>query len=180
MMIWLVLMMSARAEDNALSQLHRLRVGTGIDVHGFSEGRRLVLAGVDIPHTHGLDGHSDADLVAHAVTDALLGAAGMEDIGTYFPSEDDALKGADSMQLLSRIVDKIISDQGCQIVNVDCVIAMQEPKLSPFKQAMRESLASVLNVDADRVTVRATTTDTLGFVGRKEGAAAIATCLLIR
>lgn len=159
--------------------MSRLRVGTGIDVHGFGEGERLVLAGVDIPHTHGLVGHSDADLVAHTVTDALLGGAGMADIGTYFPSEDDTWKGADSMGLLARVVE-MLDERGCEILNVDCVVAMQAPKLAPHREQMNANLAGVLGIDVDRVTVRATTTDHLGFIGRREGAAAIATCLVLR
>lgn len=161
------------------SELARLRVGTGIDVHAFEEGGRLVLAGVDVPHTHGLVGHSDADLVAHAVTDALLGGAGLADIGTYFPSEDASLEGADSMDLLRQVV-AMLHERDCSIVNVDCVVAMQAPKLAPHREAMREGLAAVLGIDVDRVTVRATTTDHLGFVGRREGGAAIATCLVLR
>ncbi|MCW2962691.1 MAG: hypothetical protein JWM90_3078 [Thermoleophilia bacterium] len=164
--------------DDDMSDLHRLRVGTGVDVHGFVEGGRLVLAGVDVPHTHGLEGHSDADLVAHAVTDALLGGAGLADIGTYFPAsavED----GADSMELLAQIVAKI-TELGCEIINVDCVIAMQSPKLAPYRDAMRANLAEVLGIDVDRATVRATTTDYLGYIGRGEGAAATATALILR
>lgn len=162
-----------------MSDLHRLRVGTGIDVHAFEAGARLVLAGVEVPHTHGLVGHSDADIVAHTVTDALLGGAGMADIGTYFPSEDDAWKGADSMQLLAKVVD-MLEQRSCEIVNVDCVVAMQAPKLAPHREQMNANLAEVLRIDVDRVTVRATTTDHLGFVGRREGAAAVATCLVLR
>ena len=165
--------------EDASVQLTRLRVGTGLDVHGFVEGGRLVLAGVDIPHTHGLEGHSDADLVAHAVTDALLGGAGLADIGTYFPSEDESLAGADSMELL-RIVVGMLDERGCTVINVDCVVAMQAPKLSSHRDAMCGNLAAVIGIDADRVTVRATTTDHLGFIGRREGAAAIATCLVLR
>lgn len=161
------------------SDLARLRVGTGLDVHGFVEGGRLVLAGVEIPHTHGLEGHSDADLVAHAVTDALLGGAGLADIGTYFPSEDDSFAGADSMELLRTVIG-MLEERSCTIVNVDCVVAMQSPKLAPHRGQMIANLADVLGVDADRVTVRATTTDHLGFVGRREGAAAVATCLVLR
>lgn len=163
----------------AMSDVMRLRVGTGLDVHGFVEGGRLVLAGVDIPHTHGLEGHSDADLVAHAVTDALLGGAGMADIGTYFPSEDDTWKGADSMDLLRQVVTMLV-DRGCEVVNVDCVVAMQAPKLAPHREAMSANLAAAIGIDVDRVTVRATTTDHLGFIGRREGAAAVATCLVLR
>jgi 2-C-methyl-D-erythritol 2,4-cyclodiphosphate synthase len=161
-----------------MSDLHRLRVGTGLDVHAFVEGGRLVLAGVDVPHTHGLEGHSDADLVAHAVTDALLGGAGLADIGTYFPAEAVAA-GVDSMELLREVVGKLDA-LGCEIINVDCVVAMQSPKLAPYREAMRANLAEVLGVDVDRATVRATTTDQLGFIGRREGAAAIATALVLR
>ena len=169
----------SEAADPVTHALGRLRVGTGIDVHGFEAGRRLVLAGVDIPHTHGLEGHSDADLVAHAVTDALLGGAGLADIGTYFPPNDPDLEGADSMQLLSQVVD-MLDDRDCSIVNVDCVVALQAPKLAPHREAMIQNLARTLRIDADRVTVRATTTDGLGFVGRREGGAAVATCLVLR
>jgi 2-C-methyl-D-erythritol 2,4-cyclodiphosphate synthase len=162
-----------------MTDITRLRVGTGLDVHAFAPGGRLVLAGVDIEHTHGLVGHSDADLVAHAITDALLGGAGMADIGTYFPSEDATLAGADSMNLLAQVVD-MLRERSCEIINVDCVVALQAPKLAPHRDAMRENLARVLSIDTDRVTVRATTTDHLGFVGRGEGGAAVATCLVLR
>lgn len=162
-----------------MSDVTRLRVGTGLDVHGFVEGGRLVLAGVDIAHTHGLEGHSDADLVAHAVTDALLGGAGMADIGTYFPSEDPSLEGCDSMDLLRQVV-AMLDERGCEVINVDCVVAMQAPKLAPHREAMNANLAAAIGIDVDRVTVRATTTDHLGFIGRREGAAAIATCLVLR
>ena len=162
-----------------MTDVTRLRVGTGIDVHAFEAGGRLVLAGVDIEHTHGLVGHSDADLVAHAVTDALLGGAGLADIGTYFPSEDASLEGANSMELLAKVV-AMLDERGCELINVDCVVAMQSPKLAPHREAMIANLAAVLRTDVDRVTVRATTTDHLGFVGRREGAAAIATCLVLR
>lgn len=164
---------------DAANDVLRLRVGTGVDVHGFVEGGRLVLAGVEVPHTHGLEGHSDADLVAHAVTDALLGGAGMADIGTYFPSEDASLAGADSMELLRQVVD-MLDERDCTIVNVDCVVAMQAPKLASHRGAMVANLARVLRVDEGRVTVRATTTDHLGFIGRREGAAAFASCLVLR
>lgn len=161
------------------SDVMRLRVGTGIDVHAFEAGGRLVLAGVEIPHTHGLVGHSDADLVAHAVTDALLGGAGMADIGTYFPSEDPSLEGADSMDLLRQVV-AMLDERDCAIVNVDCVVALQAPKLAPHREAMCANLAATLGIDVNRVTVRATTTDHLGFVGRREGGAAVASCLVLR
>lgn len=170
---------AATASPEVLAALGRLRVGTGVDVHPFAPGRPLVLAGVRVPSDRGLEGHSDADLVAHAVTDALLGGAGMADIGTYFPSEDPALEGADSMDLLAKVV-AMLDERAVTIVNVDCVVAMQSPKLAPYKGAMGENLARVLGIDADRVTVRATTTDHLGFIGRGEGAMATASCLVVR
>lgn len=162
-----------------LELLGRLRVASGFDVHPYVEGRDLVLAGVRVPHTHGLHGHSDADVVAHAVTDAVLGAAGKSDIGSVFPSDDAALEGADSMQLLRTVVDEAI-EAGLEIVNVDVVVMAQAPRLAPYREQMREQLAQVLAVATDRVTVRATTTDGLGFVGRGEGVAALATCLALR
>jgi 2-C-methyl-D-erythritol 2,4-cyclodiphosphate synthase len=154
-----------------------LRIGIGFDAHAFAEGRRLVLAGVEIPHERGLEGHSDADLVSHAVTDALLGAAGREDIGALYPSDDPALEGASSIDLLRRTWGAIERD-GWAIVNVDAVVVMQEPRLAPHRDAMRASLAGALGVDTARVTVRASTTDHLGFVGRGEGAACQAAALL--
>ncbi|MCW2950354.1 MAG: hypothetical protein JWN41_1367 [Thermoleophilia bacterium] len=161
-----------------MSDVTRLRVGSGFDVHAFEAGGRLVLAGVEVSHTHGLVGHSDADLVAHAVTDAILGGAGMADIGEYFPAEA-VERGVDSMALLGQIVERVVARR-CEIVNVDCVVVMQSPKLAPYREAMRANLAHVLGLDVDRITVRASTTDHLGFVGRAEGAAAIATCLVLR
>jgi 2-C-methyl-D-erythritol 2,4-cyclodiphosphate synthase len=154
-----------------------LRVGIGFDAHAFEHGRPLVLAGVEIPHERGLAGHSDADLVAHAVTDALLGACGGEDIGALFPSDDEALKGASSVHLLQQAWAELAA-QGWSIVNVDAVVVMQEPRLSPHREAMRTALAAALGVELDRVTVRASTTDLLGFVGRGEGAACQAVALV--
>ncbi|HET6850639.1 MAG TPA: 2-C-methyl-D-erythritol 2,4-cyclodiphosphate synthase [Gaiellales bacterium] len=154
-----------------------LRVGVGFDAHAFADGRRLILAGVEIPSPRGLAGHSDADLVCHAVTDALLGACGGEDIGALFPSDDPALEGAPSTELLSRAWASL-REQGWRIVNVDAVVVMQEPRLAPHREAMRASLAATLRVDRERVTVRASTTDMLGFVGRGEGAACQAVALV--
>lgn len=156
-----------------------LRVGAGFDAHGFADGRRLVLAGVEVEHARGLAGHSDADLVSHAVTDALLGAAGREDIGHLFPSDDPALEGASSIELLATVW-RDLAGQGWAIVNVDAIVVIQEPRLAPYRSAMRESLAAVLEVDVERVTVRASTTDRLGFIGRGEGAACQAVALLRR
>ncbi len=154
-----------------------MRVGIGFDAHAFADGRRLILAGVEIPSDRGLAGHSDADLVCHAVTDALLGACGGEDIGALFPSDDPALEGASSIQLLRRAWSSLEA-QGWSVVNVDAVVVMQEPRLSPHREAMRSSLAAALGVERDRVTVRASTTDMLGFVGRGEGAACQAVALV--
>ena len=142
-----------------------LRVGIGFDAHAFADGRRLVLAGVEVPHARGLAGHSDADLIAHAVTDALLGAAGGEDIGSLFPSDDPGLEGASSIELL-REAWAALAGQGWSIVNVDAIVIMQEPRLAPHRDAMRDSLAAALGVARERVTVRASTTDLLGFAGR--------------
>ena len=154
-----------------------LRVGAGFDAHAFEDGRRRVLAGVEIEHPRGLIGHSDADLVAHAVTDALLGAAGREDIGHLFPSDDAALDGASSIDLLARVWGEL-ADGGWAIVNVDALVIMQEPRIAPYRAAMREALSAALATDVERVTVRASTTDRLGFTGRGEGAACQAVALL--
>jgi 2-C-methyl-D-erythritol 2,4-cyclodiphosphate synthase len=154
-----------------------LRVGIGFDAHAFAAGRRLVLAGVEIPAERGLEGHSDADLVSHAVTDALLGAAGMEDIGHLFPSDDPALRGAASIDLLRQAWDQV-RGRGWELVNVDAIVIMQAPRIAPHRDAMRHALAAALAVAVDRVTVRASTTDHLGFTGRGEGAACQAVALL--
>ena len=154
-----------------------MRVGIGFDAHAFAAGRRLVLAGVEIPAGRGLAGHSDADLVSHAVTDALLGAAGMEDIGHLFPSDDPALRGAVSIDLLREAWGQIRA-RGWDLVNVDAIVIMQAPRLAPHRDAMRAALATALAVDTERVTVRASTTDHLGFAGRGEGAACQAVALL--
>ena len=154
-----------------------LHIGHGYDVHAFAEGRRLVLGGVDIPHTRGLDGHSDADVLAHALADAVLGAARLGDIGKLFPDTDPAYEGADSMVLLSQVAE-LVRSKGFSIVDVDCTVAAQAPKLSPYRDQMRANLAAALGVDVEQVGVKATTTEHLGFVGRKEGIAAWAVALL--
>lgn len=156
-----------------------LRVGIGFDAHAFADGRRLVLAGVEVPHSRGLAGHSDADLIAHAVTDALLGAAGGEDIGSLFPSEDPALKDVSSLALLAEAW-QALAGQGWSIVNVDAIVIMQQPRLASYRDAMRDGLAGALSVDRSQVTVRASTTDHLGFTGRGEGAVCQAVALLHR
>jgi 2-C-methyl-D-erythritol 2,4-cyclodiphosphate synthase len=154
-----------------------LRVGIGFDAHAFAAERALVLAGIVVPFELGLEGHSDADLVSHAVTDALLGAAGMEDIGHLFPSDDPGLLGASSIDLLRQAWERIHA-RGWALVNVDAIVIMQAPRIAPHRDAMRASLAAALGVEVGRVTVRASTTDHLGFTGRGEGAACQAVALL--
>lgn len=154
-----------------------LHIGHGYDVHAFAEGRRLILGGVDIPHTRGLDGHSDADVLAHALMDALLGAMRAEDIGQLFPDNDPAYEGADSLVLLARVAD-LARERGYTIVDVDCTIAAQAPKMAPHRDAMRQNLANAMGIEKAQVGVKATTTERLGFVGREEGIAAWAVALL--
>lgn len=156
-----------------------LRCGLGMDVHAFAEGRKLVLGGVDVPYERGLAGHSDADVLAHAVADALLGAARAGDIGKLFPDTDPAYEGADSMKLLATVADHV-RGLGFRIMDVDSVIAAQAPKLSPHRDAMRANLAGAMGIDVSQVGVKATTTEHLGFEGRGEGISAWATCLLAR
>jgi 2-C-methyl-D-erythritol 2,4-cyclodiphosphate synthase len=155
------------------------RVGTGFDAHAFENGVPLVLGGVRIDHPRGMSGHSDGDVLAHALTDAVLGAAGMEDIGALFPSGDPALAGADSIELL-REAWRRVRDAGWELENADVVLIGEEPRLAPHRDAMRARLADALGVVAERVAVRATTTDGLGFTGRREGLAAQAVALLRR
>lgn len=154
-----------------------LHIGHGYDVHAFAEGRKLILGGVDIPHARGLDGHSDADVLAHALMDALLGAMRADDIGQLFPDTDPAYKGADSLALLSHVAE-LAHERGYRILDVDCTVAAQAPKMAPHRQAMRENLAAAMGVDVGQVGVKATTTEHLGFVGREEGIAAWAVALL--
>jgi 2-C-methyl-D-erythritol 2,4-cyclodiphosphate synthase len=155
------------------------RVGTGVDAHAFADGVPLVLGGVRIDHPRGLAGHSDGDVLAHALTDALLGAAGLEDIGALFPSSDDAYEGADSLELLRGAWARV-RQAGWELANADVVLIGEEPRLAPHRDAMRVALAGALDVDPGCVAVRATTTDALGFIGRREGLAAQAVALLRR
>lgn len=155
------------------------RVGTGFDAHALADGVPLVLGGVVVDHPHGLAGHSDGDVLAHALTDALLGAAGLEDIGALFPSDDPALAGADSVELLRQAWERVRAE-GWELANADVVLIGEEPRLAPHRDAMRARLAGALGVDPSRVAVRATTTDGLGFTGRREGLAAQAVALLCR
>lgn len=156
----------------------RMRIGTGYDVHRLAAGRRLVIGGVEIPYEKGLDGHSDADVLTHAVMDALLGAAGLGDIGRLFPPDDPAYLGADSLKLLSEVADRV-RQAGWLIGNVDAVVIAQRPKLMPYREAMVERLACAMDVSAGCVSVKATTTEGLGFEGRQEGISAQAVALLI-
>ena len=153
--------------------------GIGFDSHRSAAGRRLILGGVEIPHELGLEGHSDADVLAHAVTDALLGAAGLGDIGEHFPDTDERFRDADSMQLLGTIATTVIA-AGLQIVNVDCTVVMEAPKLAPHRAAIRERLAGELGLELQRVNVKASTGEGMGFVGRGEGAVALAIVSLDR
>jgi 2-C-methyl-D-erythritol 2,4-cyclodiphosphate synthase len=148
-------------------------VGIGFDSHRLAAGRRLVIGGVEIPHDRGLHGHSDADVLAHAITDALLGAAGLGDIGEHFPDTDERWRDADSMQLLANVLQSVRA-AGLELVNVDCTVVMEAPKLSPHRQAIREQLAQTLALELPRVNVKASTGEGMGFVGRGEGVAALA------
>ena len=154
-----------------------MRVGIGYDVHPFAADRPLVLGGVTVPHTSGLQGHSDGDVLTHALIDALLGAAALGDIGTHFPSEDERWRGASSVNLLAK-TRVILAEAGFGVANVDATIVAQAPKLAPHTQAMRELLAQALAVDPSTVSVKATTTDRLGAIGRDEGIAAVAVALI--
>ena len=164
---------------SAVETFTGLRIGQGMDVHAFAEGRKLIIGGVEIPHRWGLDGHSDADVLTHAVMDALLGAARAGDIGKLFPPDDPAYEGADSIQLLEHVAD-YIRELGFQIIDIDSVIAAQAPKLSPHRDAMRQNLARAMGIPVDNVGVKATTTEWLGFEGREEGISATAVCLLAK
>ena len=150
-----------------------IATGMGYDCHQFAAGRRLVLGGIEISHERGLAGHSDADVLAHALIDALLGAACMGDIGEHFPDTDERWRGADSMALLASVAQGVHAD-GLEIVNVDCTVVIEAPKLSPHKQAIREGIAGALALEIARVNVKASTGEGMGFVGRGEGVAALA------
>ena len=156
-----------------------IRTGLGMDVHAFAPDRELWICGVKIPYETGLLGHSDADVALHALADAILGAAALRDIGYHFPDTDPRFKGADSRVLLRHVV-SLVADKGYLISNVDVTIVAQAPKMSPYIDKMREAVASDLGVAIDRVSIKATTTEHLGFTGRKEGIAALATALLLR
>lgn len=156
-----------------------MRVGLGYDVHKLVEGRNLIIGGVDIPHKKGLLGHSDADVLIHAVMDSILGALALGDIGKHFPDTDGKYKGADSMKLL-EFVYNLINEKGYGIGNMDCTIIAQSPKMAPHIQSMRENIAKALNTSIDNINVKATTEEGLGFTGAKEGIAAQSICLLVK
>ncbi len=162
-----------------MTDFRNLRIGQGMDVHALVEGRKLIIGGVDIPHDKGLLGHSDADVLVHAVCDALLGGIRAGDVGKLFPDTDPAYKDADSLVLLSRVAETVRA-AGFDILDVDSVVAAQAPKLSPYREAMRENLAYAMGIAVDNVGVKATTTERLGFEGREEGISATAVCLLAR
>lgn len=155
------------------------RIGLGYDVHAFAEGRKLILGGVEIPYHKGLDGHSDADVLVHAIMDALVGALRAGDIGKLFPDTDPAYKDADSVKLLAQ-VGELAREQGYAIEDIDSVIMLQEPKMSPYREQMRENIANALQIPIENVGVKATTTEHLGYEGRGEGASAQAVCLLVK
>lgn len=156
-----------------------MRIGLGYDVHAFSDGRRLVLGGVDIEHPQGLAGHSDADVLTHALMDALLGAVRGGDIGKLFPDTDPRFSGADSLRLLSEVY-AVVVESGYRLEDADCVLVLEQPKISPYREQMRANLAAAMGVDVERVGIKATTTEKLGFEGRGEGVAAQAVVLLER
>ena len=154
-----------------------IRVGSGFDVHAFADDRRLILGGVTIPHSRGLTGHSDADVLLHAICDALLGALALGDIGQLFPDDSPAYKDVDSMELLYQVNTRL-QEQSAAVINIDATVALQQPKLAPYTDAMRQNIAACLGCSAAQISIKATTTERLGFVGRKEGAAAFAVALL--
>ncbi len=154
-----------------------MRIGQGYDVHKLTENRALILGGVNIPHTLGLLGHSDADVLLHSIMDALLGAAALGDIGKLFPDTDEKYKGADSLLLLKEVV-RVLNEKGYKIVNIDSTVIAQAPKLKDYIFRMRENIAKACSIDVDFVSVKATTEEKLGFTGRKEGISAHSVCLI--
>ena len=155
-----------------------MRVGLGYDAHRYAPGRRLVLGGVQIAAPMGLLGHSDADVLSHAIMDALLGAVGLGDIGRHFPPSEARWRDADSLDLLGQVVG-MLAERGWRVGNIDATVLMEQPRLAPYREAMRERLAAVLAVDVDAVSIKATTNEGMGFIGRGEGAAAYAVALVL-
>ncbi len=158
--------------------MSKFRVGHGFDVHRFVKGRDLIVGGITIPHEQGLDGHSDADVLLHAVMDALLGAVGLPDIGQQFPPDDDTYKDADSGVLLSRVGEMVRASAFPVVENIDVVIMAERPKMLPYIEKMQYAIADILHLERSRVNVKATTTERLGFVGREEGMATSVVCLV--
>lgn len=154
-----------------------LRIGNGYDVHKLKEGKKLVLGGAEIAHTMGLDGHSDADVLVHAVIDAMLGACALGDIGKLFPDTDERYRGADSIELLKKVAD-LLFQKGFSVNNIDSIVVAQKPKLAPFIEIMRKNIADAVKIDVNCVSVKATTEEHLGFTGREEGISAHAVCLV--
>ncbi|EOD00068.1 2-C-methyl-D-erythritol 2,4-cyclodiphosphate synthase [Caldisalinibacter kiritimatiensis] len=156
-----------------------MRIGIGYDVHKLVEGRKLVLGGVEIEHSKGLLGHSDADVLIHAIMDSILGALGLGDIGRHFPDTDNKYKDISSMKLLEEVYEKM-NEKGYKVNNIDAIIVAQKPKLAPYIEEMRQNIAAVLNTSKDNVNIKATTTEKLGFEGREEGISAQAVCTIDR
>jgi 2-C-methyl-D-erythritol 2,4-cyclodiphosphate synthase len=155
----------------------KIRVGFGFDVHQLTEGRDLIIGGVQIPHSKGALGHSDADVLIHAICDALLGAAGLKDIGYYFPDTSAEFKGIDSKILLQRVMD-LLGERGYRVGNVDASLILEKPKIKPHIDQMRATLAPILKIGTDDISIKATTNEKMGYVGREEGIAAYAVCLI--
>ena len=156
-----------------------LRTGIGFDVHAFAEGRKLILGGVEIPSAKGLAGHSDADALLHAVTDAILGSIALGDIGTHFPDDDPRYKNADSTIFLKR-ANELLRNRGFFINNIDAVVLLQQPKISPYFQKMKEKISKILDIGSERISIKATTTERLGFIGREEGISVMAVVTVVR
>ena len=156
-----------------------LRTGIGFDVHAFAEGRKLILGGIEIKHDKGLTGHSDADALLHAITDALLGSISLGDIGTHFPDDDPRYKNADSTVFLKK-ANELVRNRGYFVNNIDTVVMLQQPKISPYVQKMKEKISKILDIGSERVSVKATTTEKLGFVGREEGISVMAVVTVVR
>ena len=156
-----------------------LRTGIGFDVHAFAEGRKLILGGIEIKHEKGLTGHSDADALLHAITDALLGSIALGDIGTHFPDDDPRYKNADSTVFLKK-ANELVRNRGYFVNNIDAVVMLQQPKISPYVQKMKDKIAKILDIGSERISIKATTTEKLGFVGREEGISVMAVVTVVR
>jgi len=156
-----------------------LRTGIGFDVHAFAEGRKLILGGIEIQHDKGLAGHSDADALLHAVIDALLGSIALGDIGTHFPDDDARYKNADSTVFLKK-TNELVRNRGYYVNNIDAVVMLQQPKIAPYVQKMREKISKILDIGIERISIKATTTEKLGFVGREEGISVMAIATVVR